>query len=211
MERTTTKRTTAELCNAAGEKTDFLLRWGNRKRLRCVKTQANEGHFRKSKTPANAITRAEKKTHPLRRASSPNVHRSTGYNTRNAEASVGGRIQQQEGAKAEKGGGKAVENGEGGGSSSSGGGEAAAWPRFVVALSTREKEEDYLLFKGSKLPQRPKKRPKCVQRVLNQVSPGTWLSDVSLDRYEVREKKISKKAQKTRGLKAMEGTMSESE
>lgn len=59
--------------------------------------------------------------------------------------------------------------------SSSGSGEAAVappvWPpKFVIALTNKEKEEDFFAFKGSKLPQRPKKRAKFIQRTLN-VSP----------------------------------------
>lgn len=62
-----------------------------------------------------------------------------------------------------------------GGGSSSGSGEPAAappvWPpKFVIALTNKEKEEDFIAFKGSKLPQRPKKRAKFIQRTLN-VSP----------------------------------------
>ncbi|KAF5743207.1 hypothetical protein HS088_TW09G01272 [Tripterygium wilfordii] len=99
------------------------------------------------------------------------------------------------------------------GGSSSGSGEAAAppaWPpKFVIALTNKEKEEDFYAFKGSKLPQRPKKRAKFIQRTLNLVSPGAWLCDLTLERYEVREKKISKK--RPRGLKAMGNMDSDSE
>ncbi|XP_020222435.1 uncharacterized membrane protein DDB_G0293934 [Cajanus cajan] len=101
---------------------------------------------------------------------------------------------------------------KGGGGSPSGSGDAAPpmWlPKFVIALTNKEKEEDFLLLKGSKLPQRPKKRVKFVQRTLNLVSPGTWLCDLTLDRYEVREKKITKK--RPRGLKAMSNMDSDSE
>ncbi|OMO86614.1 hypothetical protein COLO4_21025 [Corchorus olitorius] len=98
------------------------------------------------------------------------------------------------------------------GGSSSGSGEAAAppvWPpKFVIALTNKEKEEDFMAIKGSKLPQRPKKRAKFIQRTLNLVSPGAWLCDLTLERYEVREKKITKK--RPRGLKAM-GNMVESD
>ncbi|XP_028796064.1 uncharacterized protein LOC114751577 [Neltuma alba] len=93
------------------------------------------------------------------------------------------------------------------GGSPSGSGDVAppVWPpKFVIALTNKEKEEDFLAIKGSKLPQRPKKRAKFIQRTLNLVSPGAWLCDLTLERYEVREKKISKK--RPRGLKAM-GTM----
>ncbi|XP_011011832.1 PREDICTED: uncharacterized protein LOC105116263 [Populus euphratica] len=82
-------------------------------------------------------------------------------------------------------------------------------PKFVIALTNKEKEEDFFLFKGSKLPQRPKKRAKFIQRTLNLVSPGAWLCDLTLERYEVREKKITKK--RPRGLKAMGNIDSDSE
>lgn len=62
------------------------------------------------------------------------------------------------------------------GGSSSGSGEALAppqtvvpvWPpKFVIALTNKEKEEDFMAIKGSKLPQRPKKRAKIIQRTIN--------------------------------------------
>lgn len=106
---------------------------------------------------------------------------------------------------------------KGGGSSSGGSGDAGVagagsvvWPpKFVIALTNKEKEEDFMAIKGSKLPQRPKKRAKFIQRTLNLVSPGAWLCDLTLERYEVREKKISKK--RPRGLKAMGNMESDSE
>ncbi|CAH1427723.1 unnamed protein product [Lactuca virosa] len=82
-------------------------------------------------------------------------------------------------------------------------------PKFVIGLTNKEKEEDFLAIKGSKLPQRPKKRAKFIQRTINLVSPGGWLCDLTLERYEVREKKITKK--RPRGLKAMGSMTMESE
>ncbi|KAI3915284.1 hypothetical protein MKX01_035543 [Papaver californicum] len=102
---------------------------------------------------------------------------------------------------------KKVNGGGGGGSSSGGSGDLMVdippvWPpKFVIALTNKEKEEDFMAIKGSKLPQRPKKRAKFIQRTLNLVSPGSWLADLTLERYEVREKKVTKK--RPRGLKAM--------
>jgi len=75
------------------------------------------------------------------------------------------------------------------------------FPRFFVSLSNKEKEEDFMAMKGCKLPQRPKKRSKHLQKCLLSVSPGAWLTDLTQERYEVREKKSSKK--RKRGLKAM--------
>ncbi|KAH7835079.1 hypothetical protein Vadar_022672 [Vaccinium darrowii] len=100
----------------------------------------------------------------------------------------------------------------GGGGSGSSGSDAipAVWPpKFVIALTNKEKEEDFIAFKGSKLPQRPKKRAKFIQRTVNLVCPGAWLCDLTLERYEVREKKITKK--RPRGLKAMGNMESDSE
>jgi Protein of unknown function (DUF1639) len=50
---------------------------------------------------------------------------------------------------------------------SSSGSEGNIWPKFVISLTKKEKEEDFLVFKGSKLPQRPKKRAKLIQRTIN--------------------------------------------
>ncbi|XP_022890684.1 uncharacterized protein LOC111405847 isoform X1 [Olea europaea var. sylvestris] len=83
------------------------------------------------------------------------------------------------------------------------------WPRLLVTLSSKEKEEDFMAMKGCKLPQRVKKRAKLIQRTILLVSPGAWLSDLCQERYEVREKKTSKK--KPRGLKAMGSMESDSE
>lgn len=83
------------------------------------------------------------------------------------------------------------------------------WPRLYITLSTKEKEEDFMAMKGCKPPHRPKKRAKIIQRTLLLVSPGAWLTDMCQERYEVREKKSSKK--RPRGLKAMGSMESDSE
>ncbi|KAL6845284.1 hypothetical protein ACP4OV_024779 [Aristida adscensionis] len=82
-------------------------------------------------------------------------------------------------------------------------------PRIYISLSRKEKEDDFLAMKGTKLPQRPKKRAKNVDKTLQYVFPGMWLSDLTKGRYEVREKKCTKK--KRRGLKGMESMDSDSE
>ncbi|CAN6577632.1 unnamed protein product [Malus baccata var. baccata] len=83
------------------------------------------------------------------------------------------------------------------------------WPKLYISLSSKEKEEDFLAMKGCKLPQRPKKRGKLIQRSLLLVSPGAWLTDMCQERYEVREKKSTKK--RPRGLKGMGSLEAESE
>lgn len=40
------------------------------------------------------------------------------------------------------------------------------WPRLYISLSSKEKEEDFMAMKGCKLPQRPKKRAKLLQKSL---------------------------------------------
>ena len=45
---------------------------------------------------------------------------------------------------------------------------AMEWPRINLGLTRKEKEDDFLIMKGtSKLPQRPKKRPKVVEKALH--------------------------------------------
>lgn len=83
------------------------------------------------------------------------------------------------------------------------------WPRFLLSLSRKEKEDDFMTIKGTKLPQRPKRRPKVVEKALHYCSPGSWLGDLTRGRYDVREKKSVKK--KPRGLKAMESMDSDSD
>lgn len=83
------------------------------------------------------------------------------------------------------------------------------WPKIFLSLSRKEKEDDFFTMKGTKLPQRPKRRPKVVEKALHYCSPGSWLSDLARGRYDVREKKSVKK--KPRGLKAMESMDSDSE
>ncbi|KAJ4796810.1 hypothetical protein LUZ62_048056 [Rhynchospora pubera] len=100
----------------------------------------------------------------------------------------------------------ATSNGTGG---EKGGLEHFEWPRIYISLSRKEKEDDFLAMKGTKLPQRPKKRAKNVDKTLQYVFPGMWLSDLTKGRYEVREKKCVKK--KRRGLKGMESMDSDSE
>lgn len=83
------------------------------------------------------------------------------------------------------------------------------WPRILLSLSRKEKEDDFLIFKGTKLPQRHKKRPKVVEKALQYCTPGNWLGDLTRNRYDVREKKSVKK--KARGLKGMESTDSDTD
>lgn len=246
---------------------DFVLQWGNRKRLRCMKVQVKTKDVSSAAaaTPVHRTTvrvdrrvvRADKdsiitQNHQASSFHNPN-QQSNGYLNlrqrpvspqqpapplappqrilRNSEISGGMRgqangfvrsITSPDRATPEKNhhhhhhkSAATSETKKGG--SSSGSGEVLAppqslpvWPpKFVIALTNKEKEEDFMAIKGSKLPQRPKKRAKIIQRTINLVSPGTWLCDLTLERYEVREKKITKK--RPRGLKAIVNMESDSE
>ncbi|CAO2839595.1 unnamed protein product [Amaranthus hypochondriacus] len=89
--------------------------------------------------------------------------------------------------------------------------EVIEWPRIYVSLSRKEKEDDFYAMKGTKLPHRPKKRPKAVDRALQYCFPGLWLADLTRARYEVRERKSAKKQPRRRGLKGLETMESDSE
>ncbi|PWZ12035.1 hypothetical protein Zm00014a_025241 [Zea mays] len=201
---------------------DLVLQWGNRKRLRCVKVQRRD-------VEAAATAATEKVAISQRRAAAAAAqHHPTGHThhvLRNSEefAIMKSPARQQQNSRIDMVAspdrecpGRGNNNNNGGPQTcpddkkgSSSGSEGSIWPKFAVTLSNREKEEDFLVFRGSKLPQRPKKRAKVIQRTVNFVCPGTWLCDLTLERYEVREKKVSKK--RPRGLKAMHDLDSDSE
>nr|GFD59331.1 sterol O-acyltransferase, putative [Tanacetum cinerariifolium] len=52
-------------------------------------------------------------------------------------------------------------------------------PKLQIALTNKEKEEDFMAMKGCKPAHRPKKRPKMIQRSILLVSPGAWLTDIT--------------------------------
>ncbi|KAJ0090545.1 hypothetical protein Patl1_12991 [Pistacia atlantica] len=263
-------RPSSEIKTRQATSTDFVLQWGNRKRLRCMKVQVKDDSAAPAHRTTVRVVRTDKDTSiQPSTATANNINGSNnhgnGYfnlrqrpssppppppqrilrNTENSSAmrgqSNGGGVRgfaspdrgahdkrgtrnnnhhtsnnnnnnnhnhdyNKSGASSET----AHDSKKGGSSSASGEAAPSVWPpKFVIALTNKEKEEDFMAIKGSKLPQRPKKRAKFIQRTLNLVSPGAWLCDLTLDRYEVREKKISKK--RPRGLKAMGNMDSDSE
>lgn len=248
---------------------DFVLQWGSRKRLRCMKVQNKNINNNNNNDSADSVAVQRNPVRVDRRVVRSDLNKDSGNqpaitNTansngylnlrqraaspshrilRNSENSIGMR-ERSNGLRAMAspdkvgsghdkrhnhqktnnddannhhgagGGGSAssetAKGGGGGGSSSGSDAIPMVWPpKFVIGLTNKEKEEDFMAIKGSKLPQRPKKRAKLVQRTLNLISPGAWLCDLSLERYEVREKKVSKK--RPRGLKAMGNMESDSE
>nr|XP_010907004.1 uncharacterized protein LOC105033783 [Elaeis guineensis] len=57
--------------------------------------------------------------------------------------------------------------------------------KFSVSLTSEEVEQDFLALKGTKPPRRPKKRAKIVQKQLDSIFPGLWLSEITPDLYKV--------------------------
>lgn len=72
-------------------------------------------------------------------------------------------------------------------------GEKRERAKFSVQLSRSEMEEDFLAMTGQRLPRRPKKRPKIVQKQLEGVFPGMWLTEVNADLYRVDAPETGKK------------------
>lgn len=199
------------------KESSHLLEQGGNRYLNLRQRQASPGH-RNLRNCETSIAAMRERSNGLRNlASSPADHKKScggggggvhnnvrpshnGDNNHHHRGGGGGSVSSE----------MAHESKRGGGSSSGSDVVPGVWPpKFVIALTNKEKEEDFMAIKGSKLPQRPKKRAKFIQRTLNLISPGAWLCDLSLERYEVREKKVSKK--RPRGLKAMGSMESDSE
>ncbi|KAG7973837.1 hypothetical protein I3843_06G017600 [Carya illinoinensis] len=58
---------------------------------------------------------------------------------------------------------------------------------LTVSLSRKEIEDDFKKILGQRPPRRPKKRPRTVQKQLDSLFPGLWLSDITVDSYKVPE------------------------
>lgn len=189
---------------------DPLLQWGNRKRLRCVKVRRRDVEAAATAAAERAAAsqrRAAVQHRVLRNSEETGTMRSSAQQQNNVihmMASLDRERPVRGGNNSNNGNLPASPNNK----DSSSGSEGSVWPKFAVALTNKEKEEDFLVFKGSRPPHRPKKRTKVIQKTINLVCPGTWLCDLTLERYEVREK-VSKKC--PRGLKAMQNMDSDSE
>ncbi|KAH0450193.1 hypothetical protein IEQ34_020885 [Dendrobium chrysotoxum] len=58
---------------------------------------------------------------------------------------------------------------------------------FSISLSSKEIEEDFLAFKGTKPNPNFKKRPNVVQKKLDALFPCSGLSEITKDMYKVPE------------------------
>ncbi|KAE8660020.1 adenylylsulfate kinase family protein [Hibiscus syriacus] len=182
---------------------EVFLQWGNRKRLRCVRVKDPQKISYKSSAVIRRRITSANYNHGLTRNSEAAILRSDHRKASSPEKED--RYYTTRGSSAVDENGKtAVDSGNNGEDK-----KGVVWPKLFITLSSKEKEEDFMAMKGCKPPQRPKKRAKIIQRTLLLVSPGAWLTDMCQERYEVREKKSSKK--RPRGLKAMGSVESDSD
>ncbi|KAJ4820579.1 chromogranin (DUF1639) [Rhynchospora pubera] len=59
--------------------------------------------------------------------------------------------------------------------------------RFSVSLTAEEIEEDVYAVTGSRPRRRPKRRPRLLQRQLDALFPGMWLTEITVESYRVPE------------------------
>ncbi|KAM2878065.1 hypothetical protein FF1_013710 [Malus domestica] len=211
--------TEEERNNQRASEPEFFLQWGNRKRLRCVRVKGSEIAAERFKFNGG-MCRTITSSRIHRFAVSTSGKDISGFQsnrlTRNSDGNRKSSSPEKEERYYTRRGSVGVDescNGNGNGKVMMDGNNVEdrglVWPKLYITLSSKEKEEDFLAMKGCKLPQRPKKRAKLIQRSLLLVSPGAWLTDMCQERYEVREKKSTKK--KSRGLKAMGSLETDSE
>uniref|UniRef100_A0A804M5Y7 Cysteine proteinases superfamily protein n=1 Tax=Zea mays TaxID=4577 RepID=A0A804M5Y7_MAIZE len=148
---------------------NLFLQWGSRKRLRCVKTRDDGSP---SPSPSEGLRRAiPRATRPLLGADIAAFRRPSTFNRSRKSDSLVNEYRHSMALSLEKDkyyttrGSPFDGNGFDFGSIAEEKGTTAL-PRFFVALSNKEKEEDFMAMKGCKLPQRPKKRPKLMQKCL---------------------------------------------
>ncbi|KAG6486521.1 uncharacterized protein LOC122008978 [Zingiber officinale] len=65
--------------------------------------------------------------------------------------------------------------------------ERSERPNFSVTLSREEIDEDIYAVTGHRARRRPRKRPRLIQKQLDMLFPGSWLSEVTVDSYKVPE------------------------
>ncbi|KAG6507879.1 hypothetical protein ZIOFF_033232 [Zingiber officinale] len=149
------------LCNGPR----ITLQWGCRKRLRHIKVR-EKGSVAKSGVQRGIASRNVRRIadqefpphpplYPLRRSESAG---SENHNSRSVSSSP----DKDDRCYTTRGSAALVCEGENADERAS----AASLPRFFVSLSNKEKEEDFMVMKGCKLPQRPKKRSKFVQKCI---------------------------------------------
>ncbi|TKW13253.1 hypothetical protein SEVIR_5G088300v4 [Setaria viridis] len=63
--------------------------------------------------------------------------------------------------------------------------EALDRARFSVMLTSEEIEEDIYAVTGARPRRRPRRRPRPVQKQLDMLFPGSWLSEITAETYRV--------------------------
>ncbi|XP_066308478.1 uncharacterized protein [Miscanthus floridulus] len=63
--------------------------------------------------------------------------------------------------------------------------EALDRARFSVTLTSEEIEEDIYAVTGARPRRRPRRRPRPVQKQLDMLFPGSWLSEITAETYRV--------------------------
>ncbi|WZZ07938.1 hypothetical protein YC2023_093859 [Brassica napus] len=136
------------------------LRWGQQRFLGCVNLQSHSHH------PSQSPDHATQRSSPINGA----VTTARPWNLRTRGAACG------DGLPAMKRGIGEEES------------ENNEKLKFSVSLLKAEIEEDFSFIIGKRPPRRPKKRPRIVQKKLNTIFPGMWLSEeVTIDSYNVPE------------------------
>ncbi|GAV90000.1 LOW QUALITY PROTEIN: DUF1639 domain-containing protein [Cephalotus follicularis] len=166
---------------------EFVLQWGNRKRLRCVRvkgpqiSQRSNGGVRRriSSRFDRCVVSATKDSSPLQpNGLTRNFDAATLMNESRKSSSPEDRYYSTRGSLSVG----VDDNGMG----NNGEDKGLVWPKLYIALSSKAKEEDFMAMKGCKPSQRPKKRAKMIQRSLLLVSPGAWLTDMGQERGKRR-------------------------
>ncbi|KQK02544.1 uncharacterized protein LOC100830090 [Brachypodium distachyon] len=62
-------------------------------------------------------------------------------------------------------------------------------PRFSATLTADEIEEDVYALTGARPRRRPRRRPRAVQKQLDSLLPGAWLSEITVDSYRVPDER----------------------
>ncbi|CAL5326931.1 unnamed protein product [Camellia sinensis] len=66
--------------------------------------------------------------------------------------------------------------------------------KFSISLLRDEVERDFMAISGMRPPRRPKKRPKLLQKHVDAIFPGLWLTEITPDTYKVPDFAESGKA-----------------
>ncbi|KAG6519985.1 hypothetical protein ZIOFF_017014 [Zingiber officinale] len=62
-------------------------------------------------------------------------------------------------------------------------------PRFSISLTKEEIDEDIYAVTGCRARRRPRKRPRVIQKQLEALFPGSWLTEIAADSYKVPEQR----------------------